>query len=73
MTNKSNAIIHWWKRTIKYTIKIEANKDNANVDYEAELVRIAEWKAKWEEMTGETWKEEKKKEEWMNEKRKSEF
>lgn len=49
-------------RIDQYVIKIEANKDNANVDYEAELVRIAEWKAKWEEMTGETWKEEKKKE-----------
>lgn len=47
-------------RIEQYTIKIEANKDNDKVDYEAELVRLAEWKAKWEELTGETWKEEKK-------------
>ncbi len=47
-------------RIEQYTIKIEANKDNEKVDYEAELVRLAEMKAKWEELTGETWKEEKK-------------
>lgn len=47
-------------RIEQYTIKVEANRTNDKVDYEAELVRIAEWKAQWEQLTGETWKEEKK-------------
>lgn len=48
-------------RITQYTEKVEANKDNGKIDYEAELVRIAEMKAKWESLSGETWKEEKKK------------
>ncbi|MBP9151364.1 MAG: hypothetical protein KBF73_03695 [Flavobacteriales bacterium] len=48
-------------RITQYTEKVEANKDNGKVDYEAEQVRIAEMKAKWETLSGETWKEEKKK------------
>jgi len=48
------------QRIEQYTIKVEANKDNSNVDYEAEQVRIAEWKAKWESLTGKTWAEHKK-------------
>lgn len=45
-------------RIEQYVIKVEANKDNANVDYEAEKARIAEMKLQWESLTGETWKEE---------------
>jgi hypothetical protein len=47
-------------RIEEYTIKVEANKDNDKMDYDAELVRIAEMKAKWESLSGETWKEEEK-------------
>ncbi len=47
-------------RIEQYTIKVEANKDNANIDYEAEMNRIAEMKKKWEELSGKTWKEEEK-------------
>ncbi|MCF8277213.1 MAG: 2-hydroxyacyl-CoA dehydratase family protein [Flavobacteriales bacterium] len=46
-------------RIDQYVIKIEANKDNEKVDYEAEQVRIAEMKAKWEELTGKSWEREK--------------
>ncbi len=48
-------------RITQYTEKVEANKDSDKVDYAAEQVRIAEMKAKWETLSGETWKEEKKK------------
>jgi gas vesicle protein len=48
-------------RITQYTEKVEANRENGKVDYEAEQVRIAEMKAKWETLSGETWKEEKKK------------
>jgi hypothetical protein len=44
-------------RIEQYVIKVEANRDNDKVDYEAEQVRIAEMKAKWESLTGKTWKE----------------
>jgi hypothetical protein len=44
-------------RIEQYVIKVEANRDNEKVDYEAEQVRIAEMKAKWESLTGKTWKE----------------
>lgn len=49
------------KRIEQYTIKIEANKDNSNVDFKAEQARIAEWQEKWESLTGKTWAEQKKK------------
>ncbi|MDP6908562.1 MAG: hypothetical protein QF371_03600 [Flavobacteriales bacterium] len=48
-------------RIEQYTIKVEANKGNASLDYEAEMTRISEMKKKWEGMTGKTWKEEEKK------------
>ncbi len=48
-------------RITQYTEKVEANRENGKVDYEGEQVRIAEMKAKWETLSGETWKEEKKK------------
>lgn len=48
-------------RIVSYTEKVEANKNNESVDYEAEMVRIAEMKQKWETLTGQTWKEEEKK------------
>ena len=48
-------------RIEQYTIKVEANKGNANMDYEAEMTRIGEMKTKWEELSGKTWKEEEKK------------
>ncbi len=44
-------------RIEQYVIKVEANRDNEKVDYEAEQARIAEMKAKWESLTGKTWKE----------------
>lgn len=47
-------------RIDQYIIKIEANKDNEKVDYEAEQVRIAKMKEEWETLSGKTWKEEKK-------------
>ncbi len=49
------------KRIEQYTIKVEANKEN--LDYEAEMKRIDEMKARWEKLTGKTWpvKEEEKK------------
>ena len=49
------------KRIEQYTMKVEANKDNGNIDYEAEQLRIAEWKEKWEGLTGKTWAEKKEK------------
>lgn len=45
-------------RIEKYTIKVEANKDNPKMDYEAEKARLAEMKLKWESVSGEKWKEE---------------
>jgi flagellar basal body rod protein FlgB len=48
-------------RIVAYTEKVEANKGNESVDYDAEMVRIAQMKRKWETLTGETWKEEEKK------------
>jgi hypothetical protein len=48
-------------RITQYTEKVEANKDSDKMDYAAEQVRISEMKAKWETLSGETWKEEKKK------------
>ena len=42
-------------RIEQYTIKVEANKGNANMNYEAEKARLGEWKAKWETLTGKTW------------------
>ena len=47
-------------RIEQYTIKIEANKDNGNLDYEAETKRIGTMKAKWEELTGKSWDRAKK-------------
>lgn len=44
-----------------YVEKLEANKDNPNVDYEAGMVQVAEMKAKWEGLTGKKWVEDKKK------------
>ena len=55
---EADAIKH---RVEQYTIKVEANKDNANMDYEAEKARIAEMKARWETVTGKTWVDDKKK------------
>ncbi len=49
------------KRINEYVAKLEANKDNPNVDYEAGIVQVAEMKAKWEELTGKKWKEAEKK------------
>ena len=49
------------KRINDYVAKLEANKDNPNVDYEAGMVQVAEMKAKWEELTGKKWKEADKK------------
>ncbi len=46
-------------RIEQYTIKVEANKDNPKMDYEAEKARLGEWKAKWESMTGKTWTDKK--------------
>ena len=47
-------------RIENYTIKVEANQNNDKVDYEAEQVRIAEMKAKWEALTGKEWDQMKK-------------
>lgn len=47
-------------RIEQYTIKIEANKDNPKVDYEAEKARIQELKVKWEGLSNKKWKEEEK-------------
>lgn len=41
--------------------KLETNKENPKVDYEAGLAQVAEMKARWEELTGKKWKEEAKK------------
>ncbi|MCB9192743.1 MAG: hypothetical protein H6603_07965 [Flavobacteriales bacterium] len=49
------------KRITDYVAKLEANKENPDVDYEAGMAQVAEMKAKWEELTGKTWKEEEKK------------
>ena len=48
------------KRIQEFTIKVEANRSNENVDFDAELVRIGEMKAKWEELTGKSWEEQEK-------------
>jgi len=49
------------KKRIELTIeKVEANKDNEKVDYEAEQKRIAEMKTKWEELSGKSWDRMKK-------------
>ncbi|MFT5310639.1 MAG: hypothetical protein ACI8VL_001547 [Bacteroidia bacterium] len=48
------------KRIEDYTVKVEANKDNGNLDYEAETKRIGTMKAKWEELTGKSWEPAKK-------------
>ena len=47
-------------RIENYVIKVEANRSNDKVDYEAEQVRIAEMKAKWETLTGKEWDQMKK-------------
>lgn len=47
-------------RIENYTIKVEANRSNDKIDYEAELIRIAEMKAKWEKLTGKDWEQVKK-------------
>lgn len=44
-------------RIEQYTIKVEANKDNPKMDYEAEKARLAEMKLKWESVSGKKWKE----------------
>ncbi|MFM1874965.1 MAG: hypothetical protein RL266_702 [Bacteroidota bacterium] len=44
-------------RIEQYTIKVEANKDNPKMDYEAEKARLAEMKLKWESVSGQKWKE----------------
>lgn len=49
------------KRINDYVAKLEANKENPNVDYEAGMIQVAEMKAKWEELTGKKWKEADKK------------
>jgi uncharacterized membrane protein YukC len=49
------------KRITDYVAKLEANKENPDVDYEAGMAQVAEMKAKWEELTGKTWKEDEKK------------
>ena len=49
------------KRITDYVAKLEANKDNPNVDYEVGIAQVAEMKAKWEELTGKKWKDEPKK------------
>ncbi|MCB9185344.1 MAG: hypothetical protein H6601_01200 [Flavobacteriales bacterium] len=49
------------QRIEQYTIKVEANKDNAKVNYEAEMVKLQELKTKWESLTGKEWVDEKKK------------
>lgn len=43
------------KRIAMYTEKVEANKENPKVDYEAEKARIAELKVKWQSLTGKKW------------------
>lgn len=54
-------------RIDQYVEKIEANKDNPSIDYEAEMGRIAEMrthyeavKSEWEELSGKKWVDEKK-------------
>lgn len=44
-----------------YVEKLEANKDNPEVDYEAGMAQVAEMRAKWESLTGKKWKDEAKK------------
>lgn len=51
---EADAIQH---RIEQYTIKVEANKDNDSVDYDAEQKRIADMKTKWETLSGKTWTE----------------
>ena len=46
-------------RIAVYTEKVEANKENPKVDYEAEKARIEELKVKWETLTNKKWKDEK--------------
>ena len=48
------------KRITDYTAKVEANRSNETVDYEAEQVRISEMKAQWEELTGKSWERQEK-------------
>ncbi|MGB0916278.1 MAG: hypothetical protein ACPGU4_01705 [Flavobacteriales bacterium] len=48
------------KRIEDYTAKVEANKDNGNLDYEAETKKIGEMKAKWEGLSGKSWDRMKK-------------
>ena len=48
------------KRITDYTAKVEANRSNETVDYEAEQVRISEMKAQWEELTGKSWEHQEK-------------
>ena len=55
---EADAIKH---RVEQYIIKVEANKESSSIDYDAELVRIAEMKAKWEGLTGKKWVDDKKK------------
>tara|TARA_R110002072_G_scaffold270200_1_gene430024 strand:+ start:29 stop:328 length:300 start_codon:yes stop_codon:yes gene_type:complete len=47
------------KRILQMTEKVEANKDNEKVDYEAEQANIAKLVNKWEKLTGKSWKREK--------------
>lgn len=49
------------KRIATYTEKVEANKENPKVDYEAEKARIEELKVKWEGLSNKKWKEDEKK------------
>ena len=48
------------KRITDYAAKVEANRSNETVDYEAEQVRISEMKAQWEELTGKSWERQEK-------------
>ena len=48
------------ERIEQYTVKVEANKDNGNMDYDAETKKIGELKAKWETLTGKDWDRMKK-------------
>lgn len=48
------------ERIEEYSTKIEANKNNPKLDYEAEIAKLAEWKKKWEDLTGKKWADKKK-------------
>lgn len=54
-------------RIDQYVEKIEANKENSNIDYDVEMGRVAEMrtryeavKSEWEKLSGKKWVDEKK-------------